>query len=58
MATCAADFPCKGTFGFSAEPVDDESLPGFIMRVACKSAWKSVLAYGVISVETGPTPGM
>ena len=24
----------------------------------CKSAWKSVPAYGVISVETGPTPGM
>jgi len=24
----------------------------------CESAWKSVPAYGVISVETGPTPGM
>ena len=36
MATCAADLHREGTFGFSAEPFDDESLPGFIMRFACR----------------------
>ena len=29
-----------------------------VLAFRCKSAWKSVPAYGVISVETGPTPGM
>ena len=36
MAICAADLHREGTFGFSAGPFDDESLPGFIMRVACR----------------------
>ena len=40
-------------------PADrDEALRRCALAPDCESAWKSVPAYGVISVETGPTLGM
>ncbi len=60
LGSAAAASPPSGSPCWSRSPrrpPRSAPRPG-ACRTACESAWKSVPAYGVISVETGPTPGM